>query len=193
MNIYSIYKVTNEINLKVYIGFASDLTKRKYRHKHYAMMKKVNNNFYAAIRKYGWDNFNWEVIYQSKDRNHCLNAMEKFFIEEYRTFIGFIDCHGYNMTMGGDGSSGNHNPKTDEHKIKISQSCKGKKKTKEHILNAAYARSKEYVMIDPSGEIVYIKNMSEYCRIRGLNQSHMIGVCLGRYGFSSHRGYKKYE
>jgi group I intron endonuclease len=193
MNIYSIYKVTNKSNGKVYIGFASNLTKRKYRHKHYSLVKKVTNHFYTAIRKYGWNNFDWEIIYQTKDKQYCLNVMEKFFIEEYRSYIGFDDCFGYNMTLGGDGALGNHKPKTPEHKKRISQSHKGKKLSQEHILNAAYARSKEYKMISPSGNVIHIKNMSEYCRKHGLNQAHMISVCLGRYGFLSHKGYRKYE
>lgn len=193
MTIYSIYKSTNKVNGKVYIGFASNLAKRKYRHKHYALIKKTTNHFYTAIRKYGWDNFEWQIIYQSKDKNHCLNNMEKFFIEEYKTYVGFDDCNGYNMTLGGDGGLGNHKPKTKEHRERISQSHKGKKLSQEHILNAAQARSKEYVMVSPNGDVIHIKNMAEYCRKYGLNQSHMISVCLGRYGFSSHKGYTKHE
>jgi group I intron endonuclease len=193
MPIYSIYKSINKVNGKVYIGFASNLPKRKYRHKHYALAKKRTNRFYTAIRKYGWENFEWQIIYQSKDKNHCLNIMENFFIEEYRTYIGFDDCNGYNMTLGGDGGLGSHRPKTKEHRERISQSHKGKKLSQEHILNAAQARSKEYLMISPNGDTLHIKNMSEYCRKNGLNQSHMISVCLGRYGFLSHKGYRKYE
>lgn len=191
MKIYSIYKSTNRINGKVYIGFASDVTKRKYRHKHYALTKNILNRFYSAIRKYGWDNFDWEILYQSDDREHCLGEMERFFIEEYRSYIGFDDCHGYNMTLGGDGCTGNHKPKTEEHRRKISQRHKGKKLTKEHISNAAIARSKEYVMLGPNGETVHIKNMAQFCRENHLNQSHMISVCLGRHGYLSHKGYRK--
>ena len=191
MKIYSIYKCTNKINHKVYIGFASNVTKRKHRHKHYSLVLRNVNKFYSAIRKYGWKNFEWEVIYQSLDREHCLGVMEKYFIEEYRSYIGFSDCCGYNMTLGGDGALGNHKPKTDEHKNKISSSLKNKKKTDEHILKASQARSKKYTMLSPNGEIINIKNMSEFCRKHGLNQSHMISVFLGRYGFNSHKGYKK--
>jgi group I intron endonuclease len=193
MNIYSIYKATNINNGKVYIGFTSNLANRKFRHKHYALQKQVINHFYTAIRKHGWENFKWEIIYQSKDRFHCLNIMEKYFIEEYRSFIGFSDNCGYNMTMGGDGCVGNNKPKTKEHAEKISKSMLGKKLSFEHIVNAAFARSKEYTMLNPKGEIIHIKNMSEFCRENKLNQSHMISVCQGRYGYVSHRGYRKYE
>ena len=193
MTIYNIYKATNKINGKVYIGFASNLSKRKHRHKYYALVKNVTSCFYNAIKKYGWDNFDWKVIYQSKDRLHCLNVMERFFIEEYRSYIGFSNCQGYNMTIGGDGALGNHKSKTFEHKKRISQSHKGKKLSNEHILNAAHARSKDYIMIEPNGKVINIKNMSDFCRIHKLNQSHMISVFLGRHGYLSHKGYRKHE
>jgi hypothetical protein len=193
MKIYSIYKVTNILNGKVYIGFTTNLVQRKHRHKYYALEKQVVNHFYTAIRKHGWENFQWEIIYQSKDKSHCLNEMEKYFIEEYKSFSDFEDSRGYNMTLGGEGCLGNHKPKTKEHSEKISKSLTGKKLSSEHIANAAFARSKQYTMINPNGEVVHIKNMSEFCREHNLNQSHMISVFLGRYGFISHKGYKKYE
>jgi len=37
---------------------------------------------------------------------HCKNEMEPYFINEYRTYKGFIDCKGYNMTLGGEGTPG---------------------------------------------------------------------------------------
>lgn len=97
MNIYSIYKVENLINGKVYIGFDSKWPKRYSDHKR-CYTKNANTLFYNSIKKYGWDNFKWDVIYQSKDLEHCLNVMEPFFISEYKS-LG----EGYNMTPGGEG------------------------------------------------------------------------------------------
>lgn len=95
----TIYKATNKINGKSYVGFDSDWPKRKKRH-------KINSNyasgkFYSAIRKYGWNNFVWEIIYQSDDKFHTLNMMEPYFIKEYNTYY-----EGYNMTKGGEGCFG---------------------------------------------------------------------------------------
>lgn len=191
MLIYSIYKATNKINNKSYIGFTSNFVHRKYRHKYYSLTKQIDNYFYNAIRKYGWDNFEWQIIYQSKDITYCKNIMETHFITEYRTFVGFLDCNGYNTTMGGDGTLGLHDPKSDKHKSNISKALTGRKLTPEHISAAAFGRSKEYLMLNPNNEIVKIKNMSEYCRNNNLNQSHMISVFLGREGFKTHKGYKK--
>ena len=94
MNIYTIYRATNCVNGKVYIGFDSSWPSRKLNHK--AASKTQSCKFYNAIRKYGWDSFVWEVIYQSLDYNHTLNTMEDYFIKEHDS----IFC-GYNSKNGG--------------------------------------------------------------------------------------------
>ena len=95
MNIYTIYRATNILNGKVYIGFDSSWPKRKTEHKN-SIKYDDNYKFYNAIRKYGWDNFNWEVIYQSLDYDHCFNTMETFFIIEHDSL-----ANGYNGNKGG--------------------------------------------------------------------------------------------
>lgn len=124
MIIYSIYKVVNTSNGKVYIGFDSKWPRRRNSHKYHT--KDRNQHFYNALRKYGWENFEWEVIYQSKDGEHCLNVMEPFFIQEYNTFE-----QGYNSTLGGEGTLGRITNNIT--KDKISKSLKGKPKSAEHI------------------------------------------------------------
>lgn len=99
MNIYSIYKVTNKINNKVYIGFDSNWPHRKNSHKCYH--KKGDTKFYRAIKKYSWHNFEWENIYQSRDKSHTKDVMENHFINEHDSFK-----NGYNSTLGGDGTFG---------------------------------------------------------------------------------------
>lgn len=97
--INTIYKATNTNNGKAYIGFDSNWPRRKHAHK--SKYKYADSNFYSALRKYGWDAFEWEIIYQSKDRDYCLNFSEKHFIEFYDTLRS-----GYNMTEGGEGCFG---------------------------------------------------------------------------------------
>ena len=95
----SIYRCTNLVNGKVYIGFTVDLHRRKA--VHLSSSKKEDTKFYRAIRKYGAESFVWEIIYQSYDFDHCLKVMEPYFIQEYDSFSA-----GYNSTMGGDGARG---------------------------------------------------------------------------------------
>jgi len=60
------------------------------------------------LRKYGWNNFYWDIIYQSKDGEHCKTIMESFFISVYNSYK-----NGYNSTLGGEGQLGlKHNNKT---------------------------------------------------------------------------------
>ena len=121
MNIYSIYKATNKINNKVYIGIDKNWPNRKQTHFYNHRSKSCPKwAFYNAIKKYGWDNFEWSVIYQSKDMEHTLKVMENYFINEYRSYIGFSDCKGYNSTLGGEGTFG----KFQSEKMKKEQSIK---------------------------------------------------------------------
>jgi group I intron endonuclease len=121
MIVYSIYKLTNTINGKSYIGFTSKAPEKRWAaHLEKAHAKK-NVYLYDAINKYGWENFTKEVIYCSQDAEHTLSVMEPYFIREYNTF--FTDEHGYNMTRGGEGTLGAKF--SDERKIAISIRLKG--------------------------------------------------------------------
>lgn len=105
MNIYTVYRSINKINGKSYIGFDSNFPKRKFEHN--SSYSSEDTVFYRAIRKHGWENFEWEIIYQSKELEHTKNIMENYFINEYETYIHFENSCGYNMTLGGDGTLGN--------------------------------------------------------------------------------------
>ncbi len=113
MNIYSIYKITNKINHKVYIGFDSKWPNRLYRHFYISKSKKSkHNSLHKAIIKYGWENFLVELIYQSPERNHTLKIMEPFFINEYNSYH-----NGYNQTKGGEGTFGKKVSKQNRDKL----------------------------------------------------------------------------
>ena len=106
MDIYTIYKFTNKQNGKAYIGYTQDVEVRIANH--HTQSKKKKNKFYNAIKKYGWHNFDFQIIYQSKDQKHCLDVMEPYFIKEYDSYK-----MGYNSTIGGDSGKGyKHNSKS---------------------------------------------------------------------------------
>lgn len=118
MIIYSIYTIVNQINGKVYVGYTSKpFNKRLNEHK--SRINKKTTKLYNAIKKYGWDNFTKQIIYQTKDFQHCLKIMEPFFIREYNSLK-----EGYNLTEGGEGSIG-FSP-SEETRFKMSISRKGK-------------------------------------------------------------------
>lgn len=136
MNIYTIYSATNVINGKTYIGFDSDWPKRKYEHQYNS--KSSTQVFYKAIRKHGWDNFNWNIIYQSYDATHTLVVMENHFILEYNSYIHSPTSNGYNMTLGGEGTIGYIH--TIETRKRISNALIGKTKGKSKPPRSAIAR-----------------------------------------------------
>lgn len=114
-----IYKVTNITNEKCYIGQTIySLQQRKCAHKNNV---KYNRNptsaFYNAIRKYGWDNFKWEIIKEC-DSKEMLNIMETFMIIVYKSFI--LE-KGYNLTWGGDSNIGYRHSDKEKEKRRIRQ------------------------------------------------------------------------
>ena len=56
----------------------------------------IQTHFYSAIRKYGEDNFEWEILCSAKDKK-ALNELETFYITKFDSIK-----HGYNMVDGGD-------------------------------------------------------------------------------------------
>ena len=94
-----IYKIENLINGKIYIGKSVDINYRIANHKSESFNPKSNaydTAIHRAIRKYGLNNFSFEVI-EECDRSN-LSEREKYWIDYYNTFK-----KGYNMTLGGEG------------------------------------------------------------------------------------------
>ncbi len=88
-----IYKVTNIINNKSYIGKTIfSLHKRKDQHKKTFLLDKSNSLFYRSIKKYGWDNFIWEILETPTLKQ--LNNREKHYIKKYGVL---------NIARGGSG------------------------------------------------------------------------------------------
>lgn len=98
-----IYKITNKISGKCYIGQAVDIRARLQDHvSSYKRGKQVV--LYEAIRKYGINNFEVTILViintfgKTQDEiKKELNAQESFYINLYNSYK-----NGYNMTPGGD-------------------------------------------------------------------------------------------
>ena len=66
MKKYTVYCHTNKINNKKYVGITSQTLYARWQNgKHYNRHK----SFYEDIIKYGWDNFNHEIILETNDKN----------------------------------------------------------------------------------------------------------------------------
>ena len=93
-----IYKITNKMNGKSYVGQSIDIKTRWRNHCSTAYNPNehsYNNPLYRAIRKYGIENFSFEILKECNVNE--LNELEQFYIEKYNTFF-----EGYNLTLGGD-------------------------------------------------------------------------------------------
>lgn len=94
-----IYKATSATTGKVYIGQSSQtLQERINQHNSHALNHQYNYHFHNAIKKYGVDDFTYEIIEDGIKTIEELNQREKFWIAEYDSYY-----EGYNSTLGGDG------------------------------------------------------------------------------------------
>lgn len=124
----SIYVFKNKSNNKLYIGkTVQNYIQRFADHKCNAEKKKLNNYFYKAIRKYGWDNFDKYIIYQYQDIDKL--KVDKNICEKEKEFILLFNTYnsefGYNLTSGGDGICGFKF--SEESKKKMSENRTGEK------------------------------------------------------------------
>lgn len=92
-----IYKITNLVNGKLYIGQTKNIKNRWYEHCLESVHNKKNQILYNAMRKYGINNFKIEII-EGPIKNY--NEREKYWINYYNTYLD--RTKGYNMTPGGD-------------------------------------------------------------------------------------------
>lgn len=120
---FTVYKHTAP-NGKIYIGITSqDVEKRWLNGRGY----QHNNFFDNAIKKYGWDNFIHEILFENLTKEQA-NSKEIELIAQYHSNDR---KYGYNMSIGGEYSRLGRKH-TEETKAKISQKRKGIKMSEEH-------------------------------------------------------------
>lgn len=133
-----LYKITNKINGKCYIGQAKDYKSRMSAHK----TKKCSTAISYAIQKYGWDNFDKEILGIYEDS--VIDIMEVDTI----IFYNSIAPNGYNLDSGGCACKSLHETTkqkiresvkrtnyqhTEDARKRISEGNKGKQLSAAHI------------------------------------------------------------
>jgi len=93
---WCVYMHTNKINGKKYIGITSIKPERRWHTDGSGYRGQVY--FWRAIQKYGWDNFEHEIVFQDQSfQDACKHERE--LIAQFQS--NTADC-GYNQTDGGD-------------------------------------------------------------------------------------------
>lgn len=209
-----IYKITNNINNKIYIGQTIESLKKRWnRHNWECTIKRNKMTITSAIIKYGKENFTIEIIDSANNINE-LNEKEIFYINKYKS----LSPNGYNLAKGG-----NNRIHSEETKNKISISNKGKiiseetrkklsdshkgwipsEETREKwrkafsgkppsentIKGAIEHNQKTYTMVSPDGELITFTNMKLFCTENSLSNSKLCLVAKGK--IKSHKGWTK--
>lgn len=184
MTIYSIYKITNTVNNKVYVGWTSrDPNARFNEHQ---TRKTAPINF--AIKKHGTENFVFEVIYQSLDYEHS-RQIETHFIQEFNSLV---EQWGYNRDLGGTGHKRTQ-VTIEKHREKI----KGRKQSADHIEKRNASRTKrgnptakKYIITHPDGTEELIVNLRQFALLHNLDPANLGKVARGVPSNYQHKGYK---
>lgn len=183
-----IYKLTSPSG-KVYIGQSIDLKKRM----NYYEINNCKNQkkLYNALKKYGFENFKVEYLYQTNIRfkfeKRMLDELEIFYIKYFDTYK-----NGYNMTFGGSSNCGRIT--SDDTKEKMRQSRLGKKlsdETKEKLSKSLYnsekfkKRYKKILQYNDNG--IFIKEWVSAIDIEnklGFNHTNIAKCCNNKINYS---------
>lgn len=193
---YSVYKITNAVNGKAYIGITSRSTDERFNdHLSRSRNDARFSRLYLAMRKYGVENFSVETLEQSDDSDKTRN-LETVYIKKFDCFK-----NGYNCNYGGHGAI----DISDETRRRISQSNLGRKVGKEGRKNMSLSKlgnkecaknfkdyinkgssnplSKYYRIQFPDGRVKTICGIRDFCR----NQN--ISYCKLNSGTFRTKGY----
>ena len=91
-----IYKITNKLNGKIYIGKTNRSIEERFEEHCRDRLKQAKEKrpLYSAMNKYGVENFSIELV----EETDISEEREKYWIEYFGSFK-----NGYNATLGGDG------------------------------------------------------------------------------------------
>lgn len=132
---YIVYKITNQINNKSYIGITTRSLKQRWNeHLREAFNPNAdgyNTVFKKALRKYDVDSWVKEIIDTSATNLAELKEQEQYWIKFYNTYAFSKNSQGYNSTLGGDGAIGCNNSPVDSFNIISGEKIKSYSSLKE--------------------------------------------------------------
>ena len=150
---FYLYKITNKVNGKMYIGQTTRTNPRTRWIGHLSKFRSGKNNqprLFSAFKKYGVENFSFEVINDTCASVDELNRLEQVMIATLRTqkFGYNIDGGGRNrlvsdetrerLSIAHKGKPGH--PVSEETRLKIAASHRGVKLSPEHCRRLSESR-----------------------------------------------------
>lgn len=130
-----IYRITNKLNGKFYIGSTSNMRKRM--REHMSNLRRgihVNDHLQHAFDKYGEENFAFEVYEYVKNIDDLLTVEQRVLddLKPYDDEVGYnISEYAYSYRVFGEDNPHYGVPKSEEHKRKIRESLLGHKHSEE--------------------------------------------------------------
>lgn len=157
-----IYKITNTINNKCYIGqTVNSFHKRYFKHKWWTS-KNINNYLKNSIKKYGPEVFLVEILKRDVSSEKILDELEIEYIKMYNCRYP----NGYNFQEGG------------------SKENLVKDKNYRSILSARSRRVNKTPFLElknhKDGKIYTISHMGFFCKEHGLLESKICNVLSGK-------------
>lgn len=155
-----IYRYLNTINNKLYIGQTTDIVNRKSKHK--GCSRTVKNKFYNAVRKYGWNNFEFSILIEIEadtieECSERLDFLEFIYIALYDSYN-----NGYNSTPGG------HTPRGMKRSDSYREYCKNRtysKETRQRMSIAAKNKVVSEETREKHRQNAIKRNFSQYAEI----------------------------
>lgn len=169
MDKYIIYCHRNKINGKRYIGQTKRTPQQRWGHNGYEYIhKQPNSHFASAILKYGWDNFEHQILYTHLTQDEA-NQKEMELIQLFQTQD---NRYGYNLTAGGQS-----NTLTNEQKQWRSQ--KNYEMWQDGTFDASISIPVYCVELD-----LNFKNSVEAAKQTGIDHSSIRKVCKGELNYA---------
>lgn len=187
---WTVYIHTNKINGKVYIGQTCQDCKQRWKNGYGYKPKKGSSHFYNAIIKYGWNNFEHDIIATNLTQEEADN-LEITLIEKFDTMN---PSKGYNADSGGKNKQPSEATRqkmreshlgkpvfanTPENLAKRVEKTKGKKRPE--VTGANSGRALKVAQYDLSGNFIriwdYIKQASTELHI---DSSSITKCCKGK-------------
>lgn len=166
-----IYKYTNKVNGKVYIGQTVREKRRQYDHR--KTYNSWRSYFHEAIKKYGFNSFEYEILESIEDEDlnllkQALNTKEQYYIAKYNSNN---PTYGYNLTAGGGGTLGCVQSKESNLKRSATMKSKGKTLSPDQVAYLQSFRRKVYVLAHHSPIEKYTLDGELVCRFETLKEA----------------------